>query len=552
MTESIVIFWWGGDIRILSGGQISGRRLEKKEDPVAAIFRMIAGDGAGVRAARIIYHPDTLEAHEAACPRTSRSRLRKIFAGEHPALAAPDTVWSAEPIRRGPNGHATVLYIDEHSSLPRLLEGLAGRGFRVEGVWPLQSLIEAFPTCGAAGRGFLGVVATGSQAFVSSLGTSGDRSVRFYDGPEFAEAAIGEMRTVLARFDEGDPPPGLLMLEDGTQAGAFRDALRNQPLTEVLPAELLAHARFLPPGGPSDFLPRKSFSQWMPRLPLCRAARMRLMGAFAAALLIGAGWHAWSVRQERIRQQRRFAVLQEQRLSVERSAESRRALQDRLDRLDEALRRAQSPIQVHYDFLAAVAKTIPSTIALQTMTIEHGRFAIAGHIYQGAGGPESPLPRFCRALAPAEAPWILSALPPAMANPDFALEGSFRDSDSTERLPAPAGSDSESIGEREVRLAAALGRLPRARTFNEQAPGWSQNWIISTRSVDPFSDLEVRHYGLALDRSKAASWAQLMETIRTFCAEPGLTIDRLELSASPDGSGDFRQAEINLTVRLQP
>jgi len=542
MNESIVILWWGRQIRLLADGQKpAARALEPGEDRVAAILRMIAEAGAAARAVRLIYHPETLEAHEVACPRTSRSRLRRIFAGEHRALAAPDTFWSAEPIRGGPNGHATVIYLDPHSPLPRLREGLAQGGMRLEGAWPLQSLLEAFPTCGDGARGFFSVVAADSQAFVSSLGTSGDRSVRFYDGPEFAAAAIAEMRTVLARFDEGATPPGLLLLEDGPHSAAFRDALRSQPLTEVLPAELLARARFLSPGGFSDFLPRKSFAR------LRRAARISPKGVIAAAaamILILMGGHAWSARQDRHRRQREISDQREQRLLSERSAESRRAFQDRIDELD----RAESPPQAHYELLTALARTIPPAIALQMLTAGPDRFAIAGHIYEGAGGPENPLSAFYRALAPPEAPWILSPLPPPGPGSDFAIEGSFRGS---ALAPAPA-TDSTSARDLAGRLNAVRARLPEARIFDAQARNWNHDWIISTRSVDQFADLEVRHYGLAYDRAHAASWPQIMEDIRTFCAEPGLTIDRLALEANPDGSGDFRQAEINLTVRLLP
>ena len=546
MSDALVILWWGRELRLLRGDRISGRTLEEREDPAAAILRLAAADGAGARAVRLVYHPAELEAHAVACPRTGRSRLRKIFAEEHRVLAAADTVWGAEPIRGGPHGNTTVLYLDGHSPLPKLAEELAARGLRVEGAWPLQSVIEAFPTCGPAPRGFLSVLASERQAFVSSVGAAGNRSVRFYDGPEFAEAAVAEIRTVLARFDEGDPPPGLLLLEEGPASGAFREALRSQPMTEVLAAELLAQARCLAPGGLSDFLPQKPFRPW--RLLRRRATKPRLAAALAAALVIGVAWRGWSGHRQRLREERQAATRREERLSLERSAASSRATHEKVEQLDEALRHAQSPWQAHYEFLRTLAQTIPATIALQTLTIEQGRFTVAGQVYEGAGAPDGPLPRFWRALGAPEVPWILSALPVKMTGAEFALDGSFRIPPAA--VAAPGIGDADAIAEREGVLARALGQLPTARAFDAQAPEWSQNWTISHRSVVPFPGLEVRRYGLALDRS--TSWSQLMETIKAFCAEPGLTIDRLELVAVPDGSGDFRQAEIELTVRLEP
>jgi hypothetical protein len=420
MPGSIVILWWGTDIRILTtDGKASRFALGKTEDPVPGILRIVEDARAAGQAARIIYHPDTLDAHEISCPNTSRSRLRKILSREYRALGAPDAVWSAEPIRKGPRGYATVLYIDNRSRLPRLLEGLAGGGVRVEGVWPLQSLIEVIPPCDAAEGSFLSLVAVGGQTLVSCVGPSGDRSVRFFDGDESADAAIAEMRAVLARFDEGATPRGLMVVEESPKAGALADAPGTQALTGMPPAAFLGHARLLPMRGFSDFLRRQPF--------FARPPALRRMGALAGlALAMGSAWFAWGVRQDQVRAQQQAASLRERHVELQQWIASRVAIGKKIGELTQALGSVQGPAQPHYEFLAALARATPKAIALQSVMIQDGAFAIKGRVYGEAGRSDNPLLRFRRDLAEPEEPWRLQAAPSGTADAGFVLTGSFQ------------------------------------------------------------------------------------------------------------------------------
>jgi len=560
MPESAVILWWGADIRILAGnGKTSRLTLEGAEDPVPAILRMAGESCVAAQPLRIIYHPETLDTHDISCPNTSRSRLRKILVREFRALAAPDAVWSAEPIRRGLKGYATVLYIDKHSRLPRLLEGLAERGLPVEGVWPLQSLVEVTPPCAMAEDGFLSLVVLGGRALVSSAGPSGDRSVRFFEGHEFADAAIAEMGTVLARFEEDAVPPGLMIVEESPHAGAFKVPMPAPALNEMSLAAFLGHARILPAGGFSDFLGHKPFFD---RLPAPR----QMMAWAGLILMVASAWFAWAARQDRESSLRQVAASREQHAHLQEWVASRATIEGKIDELEQAVSRIQGAPQPHYELLAALDRATPKTIALQALKIQDRAFAIKGHIYEDADRPDT-LPRFWRELAAPDAPWHLEDAPTTTGEADFTLRGSFQPGSGRPSLPSPAAivpedtplekqaaalahATPEVVSLLETRLAGARARLPPAGAFDAWMQAAGRNWIVETHSAEPSADLETRHYGLAYDHPRMSSWPDIVETIRTLCAEPGVTIDSLAITAAPDGADAFQQVEIKLTVLL--
>jgi hypothetical protein len=117
---------------------------------------------------------------------------------------------------------------------------------------------------------------------------------------------------------------------------------------------------------------------------------------------------------------------------------------------------------------------------------------------------------------------------------------------------ALAGDTPETVARLETQLAAARARLPAAKAFDALVQGECPNWIVETRSIESLPEIEVRHYGMVFDHPKMSSWPDILETIRILCAEPGLTIDSLALTAAPDGADAFEQVEVNLTVQLRP
>jgi hypothetical protein len=136
-----------------------------------------------------------------------------------------------------------------------------------------------------------------------------------------------------------------------------------------------------------------------------------------------------------------------------------------------------------------------------------------------------------------------SASVPTIAPEDAALQ---------RRAEALAGATPDIIARLESRLAAARARLPPAPGFDAWLQGACRSWMVATRSTGSAGDLELRQYGLVYDHPRMNSWPDITASLQALCAEPGLTIDRLEIAAAPDGADAFQQVEIRLTVLLRP
>lgn len=539
MSASLVIWWWGPHVRILgTDARIVGRDLGPAEDPVGAILEMIDQEFPGKGRTRIVYQPDSLEMHEVGCPKTDRARLRKILAADFPALDVPAAAWSTEPIRAGRNGYFTVLHLDPRPGLTPLVEGLARRGLRTEGAWPLLSLLESVPA-GEGAWGSLSMVATARRVFIAGSSPGGDRlvsSLQCHDisGTEHA------LRHALARFEDGARPPGWLVLEDGAPT-AFREAAACFAPSEIGVADFLGRARLLQPGAVSDLMPKGRLSR-SPRTDRRLAAALAIVLVSGGALAIG----AFERHRERSRQ---HSVEEEvRRRELDGRLASERVLRGRAAELAEAIARAESPPQPHYNLLLALASSVPEAMALQSLAIEGPDFVITGRTDPGAG--RDPLTQFGRDLAVSGAPWRLQSGPIPGAGNEFTLRGSFTKPDLS-REPPPA-QDGAEIARLEARLAAVCASLPTLSSIGQKIKSWEGGWVIEARSIEPFSKIEVRHYMFTARDPKLSAWEGVAETVKNLCDEPGLTIERLALSAEPDQPGGRLDAAIAVAVRLRP
>ena len=407
-TGPVVILWWNTEIRILTReGTIGARTLEGREDPVAALSQLL-GKCPGTDRVRVVYHPANIDVLPLPCPNTSRSRLKGIFSGEHRALNLPHAVWSVEEVRRNLDGggYNTILYIDNRSRMPQLTEALATQGIVVEGIWPLQTLIEASPPCSTADFGFISVLMVGNQSAISCVRPNGGRYLRLQDGPESPRHAAADLNAALSFFDGAALPVGLLVVESEAHAGVLREAAGELSLTATTLPDLLANARLLKPGGFSDFLQRG-------RIPMPTVPELAVL--LAAALLAGSAWFSLSRYENERSWHRRLDALRAEHAQLERLVDSRRAVKDRIDRLNQAIGACEVEPQRHYELLLAVARAIPPELSLQSFITEGDRVEFKGRMFEDAGNSDGPLARFCRLLPANGSYWLLS--PPAEGRP---------------------------------------------------------------------------------------------------------------------------------------
>ncbi len=132
---------------------------------------------------------------------------------------------------------------------------------------------------------------------------------------------------------------------------------------------------------------------------------------------------------------------------------------------------------------------------------------------------------------------------PGIAPEDSALEAQWN---------ALRDAGPERLSKIEERLSSTRAGLPAAELFDAWLARRSRNWTLLASATDRYPGLEIRRCALAYNHPSLGAWPDIVETIKSLCAEPGLTLDSLSLAAAPDGSDAFVQAQVTLTARLRP
>ncbi len=552
--ESPILCWWGDEVRIIdSRDECSVHVLGKQLDPVPGILKAAAGcKGAG--RVRIVYQPDALEVHEVGLAGLSldqkragsagRKSLRPLLAREVAALSEPGAVWCLAPNDSGAGG--ALLYLERNSPLPRIVEGLGRNGLRTEGAWPLPIVAEWPPSPGA-GRGSLSLIASANRAIVGCVNAAGDRSVDFHFRGDIPGAAAASLRSALARFDEADRPPGWLAVDEGPASAALRPAATGLGLAESSVAGILHRVRLLAPGGLADLLPERPW--WR------RSGAQRRLAAGAVVLLLLSS--ALCVQTAAARKNARLALMRREEAARLRVRAEAGELQTRIGRMrflvtSAAELKAARP--VHGDFLIALAGSFPRNAVLGEVAINDGQITLSGRVSDRGVLPGEAAARLCADLAPPGAPWALQSDPPPPGGSGFVLRGSFVRRPAAPEQPRAAPGDTPDALERgEAGFAEACARLSPTGSFGERLSALERRgWTAAGLATDRRNGYELRHYLLRYRNPRLGDWPEIVASIRVICDEPGLTIERLFLTAAPDGAAVFIRAELGLTVRLKP
>ena len=553
--ESFVLCWWGDEVRIIDAFNVcSVHVLAERNDPVPEILQAVAAEFRGGRRVRIVYQPDALEAHEVGLAGLSlrpgrsgsaeRNRLRPLLVREFAALSEPGTVWCLAPGGAG----GAVLYLERNSPLPRIVEGLASGGVVAEGAWPLPALADCTPPGGAGARGgSLSVASAAGRAMVACVNPAGDRSVDLHAHGDIVEGAMASLRNALARFDEGERPAGWLAVDEGPAAAALRSATADLGLTEVSIAGLLARVRLLAPGGWPDLLPA---SLWWRQSKVLR----RLIPAAVVVLLLAS---AICIRTSAARKE---ALLLRQRrdeeatlVHVRAEAGRRETRTERIRALASAAADLKTARASQGDFLLALASSISRSSVLSEVAVDDGRITLCGRVCDHSLRCGEVAAKLCADLAPPGVPWALRPDPLPSGGSDFFLRGSF-DPRPAAQEPSTAAEDTpDALARSEEGFAAACARLSAAGSFEERLGALCRRgWTASEPATDRRNGYELRHYSLRRANPRLGDWPEIVASVRILCDEPGLTIDRLLLTAAPDGAAVFIRAELGLTVRLRP
>ncbi|HVW22218.1 MAG TPA: hypothetical protein VHC86_13480 [Opitutaceae bacterium] len=511
--DAIALLWLGSEALLAGPDGRPGPTLPvPAEDPAGALARRLAGEFPQAAAVRILYQPAAL-ALEMVAPAEA--------AGRRAAGRRRGCVWSAE---QGPPGSEEALLASEaRSPLPALVRALEDQGLRVEGAWTLAALLGAMPRGPAEGPACLRLAVIGSWALLASADAQGRKRLRLHRAEAAAELAA-DLSATLATFDEQRQPPAWAVLEDEAWPPEIREAVRRLVPAEVPLAALLAQARRLPRGGSEDFL----------RPAPDRRRRLLAMGAVALLALaaVFAAWRAHVAAAD----QRRQSRIREAAGAAARDSELAAARQ--LEAINRAVAEALPPRYRLDLLLLALSRATPPGVCLREVSSQGPDFLVRGRI----GGPEEPagdpLRRMREALAAGDAAWSWRETP-APAGRDFLWRGCFR---AAEEPPA-----ARTAGEGAARLAQARGQLPERGPAEGALALLMRGWTEAPGDAPGAAGWRVRRF--SLDRPPLAAWSGIVATVRALAAEPGLTLEAIELEAGDEGAGAFAQARLDVELR---
>jgi len=132
---------------------------------------------------------------------------------------------------------------------------------------------------------------------------------------------------------------------------------------------------------------------------------------------------------------------------------------------------------------------------------------------------------------------VVSAIPP----PDSGLQQALA------QLNAATPEEEARLSSR---LAKASSELPLGSDFDTWMKGWSSSWTEESRSSELMEPVEQRRYVIAHNDRDLHAWADILASLKTLCAEPGVTVDRLDLVLTPDGD-HFAVAQVAFTARVR-
>jgi hypothetical protein len=102
--------------------------------------------------------------------------------------------------------------------------------------------------------------------------------------------------------------------------------------------------------------------------------------------------------------------------------------------------------------------------------------------------------------------------------------------------------------ERELTTISAA--LPLTNDFDMWMKGWSGGWTEESRSSEVADPVERRRYVIAHNDRDLRAWTDILASMKALCAEPGVTVDRLDLALTPDGD-HFAAAQVFFTARVR-
>lgn len=416
MSDAAIIVWWNQTAIAAGGESPASVRLAADEEGLLALCDFIAELPERPKAVRLFCHSSSVEHLSTACPRGTRKVIGTALSHRIPALQEEGVMWAAHDVRPGPDGTATLIYVEPNDRLRRLQQMLAERGIHLEAAFPLLCLVEECALAADRAQPRIAVVAAGAESAVFWVTPAGERHATFFDGATASERTKRELVDGFAifkkqpRFTVISANPDDSKLADTIAAEAPHEPDRIAPLSE-----LVASARSLSPKILGNYLP--------PGPPftlnhLCYAAAVGFI--FAGVLCLSS--YRNTVRALHAAQQAQQEDLSHVQFRINRLRENKTHIDD----MNAVLREAILAPPTKLLFLEALNRARPPQITIRSLNLGENSWVVTAVIHDGANLDKGPAPSFVASLRK-DGSWTISTdhVLPTLNGQEFTISGTF-------------------------------------------------------------------------------------------------------------------------------
>jgi hypothetical protein len=519
------ILWWGDQLRIHfaedSTEQVTEAATGRDDSTLAEI---IAGKLQGAGNVRLIYHPAGLESHRIEPLPRHRRRCRRKLARLRPVVLPASTVWSAVAGRI--SGAEGILAVEPKSVLPRLVGCLRPRGIEIDGAWTIWSLLETGPAPEMPASVRAAVL--GNQAIVSSVDSRGNRDFRSYSGEDMGERLLGDLRTLLAQFEETDRQSAWIAMD--------RECLEldlQTRLAEIVPdtlpiSQLAARVWEFSRGDAADLLADQTPA-------IRRRRRMTAAGLLASALVaaLAALHHSKTTEMRRLDEVR----LEETRLRALRASDEavRRATGEQV----QALVRLNPP-HYRYDDLLLALSNLPDELVVEEVSCLHADWTIAGRLVGVRSTDADALVGSRHQFLSGKPSWSLT-------DQTLAPSGTYRWKGILKKDEPTTPSDPSEVN---GFLASVRANLPTGTDIDRLVASLPGMWHVAFL-VESDPEGILRHYTLEWRHPTLRAWSSIVESVQVLASHKEVTLDEVHLQSAPGGADAFIQAMVGMSARTR-
>ena len=360
---------------------------------------------------RLVYQPAFLAAHGVACPNGNRSVLAQALGADHPALASDTLAWSHEPILGTQDRFATVLHCETEPGLHSLVDSLRDAGIKVEGAWPLATVLNFLPEDWPESGALTVVAIADRMTLVYRHTPEGCREVAATSGTAFVHAAEQAIQAARARSDVAleiaalDPA--------GHEIAASFETVEAPTLRVTAWSGLVAATRSLRAHHCTQLLPRAAWHHASRLVPVAAVVSLLVAAALGADL----ARTVWLQRDAAQADHATQKTLREEIAGLRSAVAEAFSLRAELS--------VPTPVPPSFaECLRTIGRKLPPQVVVTQLRADRDGFLVQGGI--AAPGLNDIAWRDWRASWAQHASWALAEAPVNPPVADFELKGRWK------------------------------------------------------------------------------------------------------------------------------